>query len=428
MKYYTKPIKEGIDSHIIETNKFKTNLLTVFITTPLLKETITKQALIASVLRRGTNTMKTSEQISINLEEMYGASFDCGIEKIGENHILKFYLETINDEFLPKESDILQKGLNTIFEIVFNPLIENGTFKEEYVKQEKENLKQIIEGKKDNKAKYALDRCIEEMYKNKPYGLYKYGYTQDLEKITPKNLYDYYKEMIKNSKIDIFISGKIDKEKIEETIQQNENIKKLQQRTINKTKPQLIQTKNEPLSVQEQMDITQGKLVLGLNIENEDPNSKYTALLYNMVLGGGANSKLFQNVREKASLAYTASSNYIRQMNNILIRCGIETKNYEKALTIIKEQLEDIKNGNLTEEELQNAKQTIISTIKFIPDEQDTEVTYYFGGVISGKHVSIEEYQNKINEITKKQIIDLANQTKINTIYFLTNKEEKACK
>jgi len=428
LKYYTKPIKEGIDSHIIETNKFKTNLLTVFITTPLLKETITKQALIASVLRRGTNTMKTSEQISINLEEMYGASFDCGIEKIGENHILKFYLETINDEFLPKESDILQKGLNTIFEIVFNPLIENGTFKEEYVKQEKENLKQIIEGKKDNKAKYALDRCIEEMYKNKPYGLYKYGYTQDLEKITPKNLYDYYKEMIKNSKIDIFISGKIDKEKIEETIQQNENIKKLQQRTINKTKPQLIQTKNEPLSVQEQMDITQGKLVLGLNIENEDPNSKYTALLYNMVLGGGANSKLFQNVREKASLAYTASSNYIRQMNNILIRCGIETKNYEKALTIIKEQLEDIKNGNLTEEELQNAKQTIISTIKFIPDEQDTEVTYYFGGVISGKHVSIEEYQNKINEITKKQIIDLANQTKINTIYFLTNKEEKACK
>ena len=306
MNYKKQTIKEGIDLHTIETNKFKTNLLSVFITTPLLKETVTKQALISSVLRRGTKTLQTTEQISIKLEEMYGASFDCGIEKIGGNHILKFYIETINDEFLPQNDNILQKGIETILEIVFNPLIENEQFKEEYVKQEKENLKQIIEGKKDNKGKYALDRCIEEMYKDKPYGLYKFGYTKDLEKITSKELYEYYKKMIQESKIDIFVSGKIEKEQTIKIIEQNENIKNLNKRQNNKTKEKPAQKLQTPQEIQEQMDITQGKLVIGLNIENEESESKYIALVYNTILGGGANSKLFQNVREKASLAYTA--------------------------------------------------------------------------------------------------------------------------
>lgn len=116
-----------------------------------------------------------------------------------------------------------------------------------------------------------------------------------------------------------------------------------------------------------------------------------------------------------------AGSNYVRQINTIFIRCGIEIKNYEKALTIIKKQLEDIQKGEFTKEELENAKQTITGAIKFIPDEQDTEITYYFGQVIAGSFVPLNEYENKINEITKEQIIDIANQTKIHTIYFLTN-------
>lgn len=421
MNYQKQEIKEGINLHTIKTNKFKTNLLSVFITTPLIKENITKQALIASVLRRGSKFMPTSEEISIELEEMYGASFDCGIDKIGNNHIIKLYLETINDEFLPEKNDILKKAINTILEIAFNPLVENGVFKEEYVKTEKENLKQIIEGKKDNKAKYSLDRCIEEMYKNKPYGLYKFGTVEDLEKITPKDLYDYYKEMIKNCKIDIFVSGKIDEKESLKIITENENIKQLEARNAILPKMEKLPVKQETDIIKESIDVTQGKLVLGLNIENTNEESKYVALVYNMILGGGANSKLFQNVREKASLAYTAGSNYIRQVNNIFIRCGIETINFEKALEIIKKQLEDIRNGEFTDADLQNAKQTIISTIKFIPDEQDTEVTYYFGQELANNYVSFEEYMDKVNSVTKEQIVELAKLVKIYTIYFLTN-------
>ena len=173
MNYIKQNIKPGITFHKINTNKFKTNLFSIFITTKLERENVTKNALLTAILRRGTKKMPTQELISQNLENMYGASFDCGVEKTGDNHIMKFYLESINNEFLPSQENLSKECLDILIDIVFNPYVENGSFKEEYINGEKENLKQIIEGKIDNKAKYASDRCIEEMYKDKPYGLYK---------------------------------------------------------------------------------------------------------------------------------------------------------------------------------------------------------------------------------------------------------------
>lgn len=413
-------IKEGIVLHTIPTNKFKTNMISVFMTTPLTRENVTKDALLPAILRRGSNLRKTQEEISIHLEEMYGASFDCGIEKTGDNHIIKFYLETINDEFLPQKEEILKQGIDTLLDIVFNPLIENESFCPEYTQVEKENIRNIIEGKIDNKAKYALDRCIEEMYKDKPYGLYRYGYTEDLEKLNGRNLYEYYKQLIKTAKIDLFVSGQIDSKEAEEIMKQNEQIIALTPR-----KSQYIAEgqKADPVEevqvITENMEVTQGKLIMGLTIDNLSNQSKYIALIYNAILGGGASSKLFQNVREKASLAYTTGSSYIRQKDVIFIRCGIEIENYEKALQIIKKQLEDIEKGNISQEELESAKTGIISAINFIPDEQDTEITYYFGQELAGTKVSFEKYIEKVNEVTKEQIMEIAKQIKINTIYFL---------
>ena len=169
------------------------------------------------------------------------------------------------------------------------------------------------------------------------------------------------------------------------------------------------------------MDINQGKLILGLDILEENDLDKYTALVYNAILGGIPTSKMFQNVREKHSLAYTASSSFIRQKANIFIKCGIDIENYNKALKIIKEQLEDIKKGEFTDKNIEEAKINIISTINFIPEGQDTELMYYFSQELSGYEMSSEEYINKINGITKDDIIELANRIQINTIYFLKN-------
>lgn len=416
-------IKNGINLNLIKTDKFKTNLLSVFFTVPLNENTITKNALIPAILRRGSNNLKTQEEISKTLEEMYGASFDCGVDKIGDNQVLKFYLETINNSYTEDGENILKESINILLDLVFNPLVNNNKFDETYVESEKNNLKQIIEGRKDAKATYALERCIEEMYKNLPYALYKYGRLEDLENINAENLYEQYKKLINECKIDIFISGDITEEVKNEVIE-NKNIVSLEERNpnyIESNKENRIKQEKQEEIVSESMDVTQGKLILGLDVLKEQEDDKYTALIYNAILGGTPNSKMFQNVREKNSLAYTASSSYIRQKGNIFVKCGIEIDNYEKALKIIKEQIEDMKKGKFTEEDIKQAKVNIVSTIKFIPEEQDTELLYYFSQELSGYQMNSEEYINKVNSITKEQIVKLANRIQINTIYFLKN-------
>lgn len=422
MSYNKTTIKDGITLHRIDTNKFKTNIIAVFLTTKLNREDVTKNALISTILRRGSKTMPTQEEISKKLEEMYGASFDCGLDKMGDNQVLKFYIETINDNFLPKKNqNLLKEAIQKMLDIVFNPYTENDGFKEEYINQEKNNLKQIIEGKIDNKARYAMDRCIEEMYKNEEFGLYKYGYVEDLDKIDAKNLYKYYKDLIKNCKIDIFVSGITD-ENSENIIKEDETIKNLPERQAKYIVPEISgkQEKEENVVI-ENMDVTQGKLILGLDVNIDNDKLKYDTLIYNGILGGTANSKLFQNVREKAHLAYVASSSYLRYKNNIFINCGIEIDNYEKALKIVKEQIKDMKDGKFTDIELENTKKGIIASIKTIEDEQDTEITYHFGQELSNAPIIVEDYITKIQNVTKEDVINIANKVSINTIYFLRN-------
>ena len=394
----------------LKTNKFKTNLCALFITVPLNKETVTKNALLVSVLRRGTKKLNTQEDIAKKLEGMYGAGFNCGVDKIRNYQTLKFYLETIDNSYTFEKENLLQDGVDLLLEIVFDPLIENGTFKKEYVEQEKENLAKIISSRQDNKALYAKDRCIEEMFENEPYSLYKYGMLDKIKELNETNLYEYYQELIKNSKIDLYISG--------------ENIDDVKLPDIKSSKLNNITIKHnahtKPKVVKENLDVTQGKLIIGLNTPEEN---KEVVSMYNTILGGGANSKLFQNVREKASLAYSASSSYIRRQNTILIRTGIEIENYDKALEIIKKQLQEMKNGNITDDEFNAAKELIISSVNLIPESAEDMIAYYFDQRIFGDDLKITEYEEKLKNVTKEQVIEVAQKVSIDTIYFLKKGE-----
>lgn len=412
-------LKSGITLHEIETNKFKTNLCAIFLTTPLDRKNITYNAILPMILRRGNKDIQTQEEISKTLEGMYGADFDCGIEKSGNNQILKFYLESLNDNFVEDSENILEKSLNVLIDIVFNPLVEEDKFKDEYVTGEKENLKQIIQSKIDNKARFAYERCIEEMYKDKPYGLYRFGYEEDLENISAINLYEYYKKLIKECKIDIFVSGEI-QGKVKSILEKNETLK-----ILNAREARFIVNEDEKKEqvdekvVIQNMQVNQGKIVIGLDINNITEEEKYIASVYNILLGGSANSKLFQNVREKASLAYTCGSSYLRQKNNIIIRAGIEIENYEKALNLIKQQIKDMETTNFTDEEVENAKELIISTVNGIEDSQDAEITYYFSQELSKESTEIEQYVENIKKVQPKKVNEIAKKIKINTIYFL---------
>lgn len=420
MRENTVQIKEGIKLHLIKTNKFKTNLICVFITTPLSRENVTKNALIPAILRRGTANMKSQDEISKKLEEMYGAEFDCGIEKTGDNQVIKFYLEALNDEFLPQKEDLLKRSIQVLFDIILNPLTENGIFKEEYLETEKINLKQLIQGKIDNKDLYAFEKCAEKMYEGKLYSLYKYGYEEDLEGISSYEIYEHYKKIMDTAKIDIFISGEYKDQEIKEIV--DSCLEKTIDRTPNNlASGEQIDKIEGPKKIEEKMEVTQGKLVIGTNIKELKKEERFVVSVYNTILGDSANSKLFQNVREKAHLAYTTRSTYVRPKNDIYIRCGIEIQNYDKAIEIIYKQLEDMKNGEFSEEDIKNAKQYIISAIKSVEEEQDTEIMYYLGQELAETNYSLEEYKKSIEDVTKEQIQDIAQRIQINTIYFLRN-------
>lgn len=395
----------------LKTNKFKTNLCSIFLTLPLRKDTVTKNALLVSVLRRGFDKLKTQEEISKKLEEMYGAGFNCGVDKIGNYHVLKFYLETIDNQYTLEKENLLQEGIDLLIGIVFNPLIENSGFKKEYVKQEKENLKKILLTKKDNKAQYANERCIEEMFEGEAYSIYKYGYIEDIDEIDEKSLYEHYKKIINECKIDLFITG----DSIENVKVPDIKGKQIQKININHIPHDKVKV------VKENLDVMQGKLIIGLNMPKED---KAAVAMYNTILGGGANSKLFQNVREKASLAYSAGSSYIKRQNTIFIKTGIEIKNYEKTLNIIKEQLEDMKNGKISDEEFNAAKKLITASIEAIPESEEDMITFYFDQRLFDDNLTVQDYLNKINNVTKEQVIQIAKKVSMDTIYFLKNKED----
>jgi predicted Zn-dependent peptidase len=400
----------------IPTDKFKTNLCAIFLTLPLKRETITYNALIPAILRRGTANLTNQLEINKKLENMYGASFNCGIDKTADYCVLKFYIETLDDQFLIEDNKLTEEAIKLLIDIVFNPLVKDNGFDEEYVEQEKENLKKVINSRKDDKSMYATNRCIEEMFKNQPFGIYKYGYEEDFSKINAQNLYAYYKEIIKSAKINFFMAGKIneinDKEIENNILKMTGNVENIEIPSY-----EIEKRLNEQI-IKESMDVSQGKLIIGLDAPAEN---KYTMAMYSMILGGGANSKLFQNVREKAGLAYSAGTLYMKMKDAILIRAGIEIANFDKAVKIIKEQINDMKDGKITDDEFNSAMQLRTSLIRLIPESQQDIISYYFDQELNNENISIDEYIQEIKKVKKEDIIEIAKQVKINTIYFLQN-------
>ena len=420
-------LKTGIKAHLIKTDIFKTNLISIILTTPLKKKNVTKNALIPFLLKRGSKNFPTDEQISLRLEELYGTSLNCGIDKVGDNQIIKFVAESIDNNYTLNGEDIIKDVIDLLVDVTFNPYMENGKFKDTAIETEKAHLKELIEAKINNKDFYAYNKCLENMYEFNGYGLYRFGYVEDLEKITLDDISEYYFELIKSAKIDIFISGNFDEKNIEKILRENKILQSLGERNpdyiVTNPSTEIVKKVDNPKEVQEKMDINQGKLTIGYNILDKQSNSRNIGIVFNSIFGDGASSMLFQNVREKAGLAYTVRSGFVKPKNIIMVSSGIEIQNYEKALEIINEQIKNIRDGKFTDKDINNAKTYIISGIKNIEAEQDTEIVFYMGQELSGNYFSIEEYIKNINSVTKEQIVEFAKSLQINTIYFLTSLE-----
>ena len=403
----------------IKSNKFVTNAIAIYLTTKLDKETITMNALIPEVLKRGTENYKTQLDISKKLEDMYGAVFNFSREKVGNFFVMKFYISTLENRYLPEEKNLAQEGINLLADIVFNPLKEDGVFNAKYVEQEKENRKKEIESRKDDKDAYAYSRALEELMEDNPYGSFIYGDIEHLEKIDNKNLYDHYQKLLKECKIDIFVDGfDVDEIELPEIMKQygNPEFKQLSDEVKNK----LLNEVEEPKKVIDKLDVTQGKIDIGLRVSDED---KYAILVYNQILGGDANSKLFQNVREKNGLAYTVRSTYSKYNNFIMIRTGIQLENFDKCLKVIEAQLSDLQNGKITEKEIADAKECLYAVLREVDESQLATINFEYARETLADDDSIEDKKKKIENVSTDDVIRVAKGVSVNLVYYLTNEK-----
>ena len=419
-------ISNGIILHLMKTDRFKTNYIVFTFKEKLSRDNVTKNALLPLVLRRGCKKYPTMQDIAVKLEDMYGASFDANTDKVGDYSIIQFMMDTISDEYTLDNSSVMNDAMELFNDILFNPVLENEAFKEEYVEQEKETLKEIINSRINDKASYALSRAVEEMYKNEPYGLYKFGYAEDLDGISAKILYDHYLELLKTAEVDIYFSGNINEETV--VNKYNELFEKID-RNYSDDRDEKVLSTNDRFSfasneVIEKQNVTQGKLVLGYNFKSHNlKDDFYKMTVYSAILGGTASSKLFNNVREKKSLAYTIASQYIKHKGALFVSAGIELSNYDVAKESILKEIDDMKNGEISDEELNSAKANLITRFKSFNDSQVVLIGWAIGQEVLDGDMDLELVIKNIEAITKEDIVEVASKLDLQISYFLTNNE-----
>ena len=298
--------------NIIKSEKFKNNAISLVI--PLeLDDRVTEYNLIAALLKRGTKNYPSSKAIWEHLQNLYGAVFDIVVTKKGEKLFLNFYIQCINDIYALEGEALLKEALDFLYEVVNNPLVSEKGFDESYFETEKENLKVLINSRMDNKDSYALERVQEIITEGEPYSIYKYGDIERLQAIKNKDLPSLWQEIYNNSPRFLFACGNIDEKAL------GDKVSLLSNNTGKEISIPKTSFKGEVKEIKEVMDVNQGKLCLGYRTNTTIFNGDYFGLsVMNSILGGGTHSKLFNEVREKNSLAYYSYS-FIEKFKGLLI-------------------------------------------------------------------------------------------------------------
>lgn len=415
----------GIRLHTIKTDKYKTNTLVLYLKNKLEEDTVTKRALIPYVLQSGTKNFPTRKDLRLRLDDLYGANFQVDVQKKGEQHVIVFRLDIANERYLKDSTPLLQHAIQFLADVLLNPNVENNHFVKSIVESEKRTLKQRIQSINDDKMRYANMRVTEEMCQGEPYALTAYGKEKNVDAIDENNLYEYYEQMLVNDEIDLYFVGASDEETVENMV------KEAFQFPVNrKENPEIMldhtnKDVTEERVVFEEQDIKQGKLHIGFRTYSTYKDDDYFALqVYNGIFGGFSHSKLFINVREKASLAYYAASRYESHKGILMVMSGIEFSNYDKAVSIIKEQVEAMKKGDFTDQEIEQTKSMIKNQLLETIDVPRAFVELLYHNVVAKMNRTIDSWMKEIDEVTRDDLIKVANKIKLDTIYFLRGKEE----
>ena len=412
-------LAEGVYLSYLPDCKFKTSLLSAQFVTPLRQETVAGNALLPAILRRGTVRYPDLGALSARLDNLYGARIDYTIRKKGENQCVGFVASFIDDSFTPGRERLLEPVAELLGEMICEPATRHGRFIPAYFESERTNLIDAIRSIINDKRDYADLRLLKEMCAGEPYGISRLGDEESLAKLQPKKLYGQYANLIATSQLELFYCGSATLERVERALQSA--FSTLPREEIGEIA--MVQPHRKPEEVrciQEEMDVTQGKLGMGFTCGSEDTPA---LLMGNTLFGGSSNSKLFMNVREKLSLCYFASSLYHRQKGMITVSSGIEFDKYQQAYDEIMRQLEAVQNGDLEDWELEGAKSVLLNAYASMGDSQGKMENFYLGQAATGQEETPEILARQVRDVTAERIFDAMKTVTLDTVYFLKGKE-----
>lgn len=421
--FTTWELQPGVHLHVAPTEKFKTVRMRISMLSHLQRDTATAHALIPRVLRRGSTKFPTQQDIATYLESLYGAAFGVDTRKIGEAQLMEAQFHGPSERFIPEATDELEKSVQFLSEVLLHPRVVDDAFEPQYVTSERRNMHQRIAGLVDQRFQYALQRCYANMCQNEPFGTYRYGQQEDLDSIDPHNLYKRYDQYIQSTPTHIVVVGALEPSVVKDLFAQHFVLPRGQVWDL----PDIPRvTPKQTRTVVERLPIQQGVLVLGCRLPIRFKDGLYPALLvYNGILGGYSHSKLFREVREKASLAYTAFSRMETVKGVQVMFAGIDVNNFGQARDIMLEQLEAVQNGRVSEQEMSDTKHALINGLRSSLDSANQIIHNHLFGAVGGKQRDIFDLIEAIEHVSLDDVVRVANGVELDTVYFLRNQEEE---
>ncbi|MHC0037137.1 EF-P 5-aminopentanol modification-associated protein YfmF [Pseudoneobacillus sp. C159] len=409
---------KGYNLHLVKTPKYKTNTIVWKMKAPITSEDVTLRALLPHALQSSSKKYATTTELRSYLDELYGTTLFVDLSKKGEYQIISFVMEVANEKFLTDSTPLLQKAMEFMSEILLHPNTEGDYFNKETVEKEKKTLKQRIQSVFDDKMRYSNLRLVEEMFPNEPYSLPVNGVLDQVDSITPQGLYQYYQKAFREDEIDLYVIGDVNESEVEQIANRLFQFEPRSPKTIGDYDRKKIDSVHE---VKEEQDIKQGKLNIGYRTNVVFGDNDYFALqVFNGIFGGFSHSKLFINVREKASLAYYAASRIESHKGILMVMSGIDFKNFDQAVGIIKEQMDAMQKGEFTDQELSQTKAVIENQLLETIDTSRGIVEVLYHNVVGGHSIGLDQWLEETRKVTKEEIVAVAKKIEMDTIYFLT--------
>mgnify|MGYP002861085877 CR=1 FL=1 len=408
---------------ILDTDRFRTNCLSATLLRPLRREEAAQNALLPDVLLRGCRLCPDMGALSAWLDQRYGADIQSTVRKKGEVQGIGFFLSWIDEKFVPPGENLTGDLCALLGSFLLEPVLENGAFRQDYVDGEKVNLINAIAAQINDKRVYAATRMRQEMFPEEAYGVSKNGEAAEVEAITPETLYAHYRDILALSRIELVFAGRADVDKLTSALRVA--LKELPRGNTDPVGTDIGPMPREVRERSEVMDIKQGNLVMGFRTGVTSGDRDYPALLLlNAVYGGGITSKLFRHVREEMSLCYYASSGLDRFKGVMVVSSGVDFENYRRAKDEILRQLELCRAGEITEEELDFARNALRTSLRASGDSLGRMEDFYLSQEIGGFSYTPDDLREALETVTVQDLRRVAGSIRLDTIFFLKGAEE----